>query len=268
MKNKGRFVAYDVDHDYFNSMTGMRYWVIGLLAADGSVNKKGNRICISQSGPHGKFIIELLKKELKFKGKINVYKNSYSIQFTSKKIANYLSRFNVVNKKTLKYNLPDKLANDPTQYRDFRDFFRGYFYGDGSIGIYDNGKGSTYLCCSVVGTEDFITRSRLYIPHKGSIRSIDRCTNLYELRWYGKSAIAFSSWLYSNKTLPKTYKYEIYKKGLNLKTRCKRYDEPKAVTIRLSKEGLTPDAIYKELLSKGYSYIKKSTIYNWRYKYV
>ena len=65
MTNPGCFKAkYSVEDDYFEELTSEGAWLIGFLAADGSVHK--NTLTFSQSGRKGLRLVEHIKKVLKY----------------------------------------------------------------------------------------------------------------------------------------------------------------------------------------------------------
>ena len=152
---------YSLNEGYFNEINDKQLWLIGLLAADGWI--KNNTLGISQSGQHGEKLINYIKDELKYGGVVytatTICELAFSIIITSHKFVDVLSKFNIVEKKSLIYELP-KLKNE----YELRDFIRGYIDGDGSVGVYDNGNGHEYLVISFVGTKNFINNASQKIP--------------------------------------------------------------------------------------------------------
>jgi hypothetical protein len=65
--NRGRFVAYGIDENFFDNLTQEGAWLLGLLAADGCVTDRG----IFQFGQtNNKEIVEYVKNILSFEGQI------------------------------------------------------------------------------------------------------------------------------------------------------------------------------------------------------
>lgn len=240
---------YSVNDNYFDEMSDEKYWLLGLLASDGCVDKLGH-ISISQSGKDGLELIEYIKSILEFNGNIYVYKNAYSIQFSSLKIKSILEQYNIVNKKTLRYKFPENV--------ELKSFVRGYFDGDGCIGIYNQGNSKNYLSAIIVGTKDFICELNDKLNEfNGKLRQIKRAKNLYEIRWYGKKGIKFLTWLYDNKNLYNSYKQIIFKNYM--KNYNPKYEILQQEAIRLFKEGHT----YKEIqnITKlSMNFLRKSKI--------
>lgn len=203
-KNVIRNSKYALYETYLDCEKAEKYWFLGLMAADGFIINK-NCFGISQSGVFGKELIEYLKKELKYGGPIysgsTVGENYYNLTITSNHIVNKLSEYNIVNKKSLIYDFPNINGDDK-----IRDFIRGYIDGDGSVGVYDNGNGYEYLVISFVGTKNFINNTSKKIPIGfSSVRELIG-ENCFEIRWYGKKAVKFCEWLYSNENLYNGYK--------------------------------------------------------------
>lgn len=210
-------MKYSINENFFDTIGPEQSWLLGLFAADGSVSKE-KYISISQSKSVGLKLIKHIKNILSYDGKIYTGNQkmgdkkyvSYSLWFSSPKIANIFKQFNIVNNKTLIYELPDTAM-------DFKNFLRGYFDGDGSVGIYGNGnkKGETkYLQASFVGTKNFISQCQDRIMSEGVISGNigkTKAKNLFSLTWNGKKAIQFLSWLWSDANLWTWYKQDIFK---------------------------------------------------------
>lgn len=214
------FIRYDININIFESDKQFKFWFIGMMGADGSI-KNDRHISISQSNKVGKDILEYIKKMLNFQGNITKSNNSNAINVTNTKIVSMLRVHGVVKNKTLVF----KPTNIKKKYA--KSFLRGYFEGDGSVGIYRNNKKIEYLCTSFVGTEEFISWSKEYLPIGYRLRHITRCKNLYEIRYNGKNAIRFLEWLYENDTLYKSYKYDIFKSYTGKDNRINKYRKSK-----------------------------------------
>ena len=185
------------DH-YLAEIGPEQAWFLGLVAADGNVSDDG-QFTISQSGNDGLRLIRYLAERLNFTGKIYAnetgYKTSYVISFRSKPLCADLALYGILPRKSLALEFSEAI---PKEYHT--EFLRGYVDGDGFVGICFLGK-VHYLCVSFVGTEKFTEAARTIIPIAGSRRRLTRATNCWEMRWYGKKAIAIGHWLWSNPTL-------------------------------------------------------------------
>jgi hypothetical protein len=250
---KIRRSKYSLNESYFDSIGEEQLWLIGLLAADGWV-VKDKYLALSQSGSHGNDMIKYVMNQLQYDGPIYEKSNSSSFQLTSKHIIDKLFNYNIVPNKSLIYELP-KLKN-------YRNFLRGYFEGDGSIGVYDNGRGYKNLVMSFVGTKEFIHEVVKILPNPpSSVREIKRVENCWEIRYYGKKAIKFGEWLFSNENLYKSKKYHIftnYKNNFN--PISEKYDKLRAKAKEMFNNGKPVMLISDELQ------VTFQTIYEWKKK--
>lgn len=100
-----------------------------------------------------------------------------------------------------------------------RHFIRGYFDGDGSMGIYVR-NGRVVDSCSVVGTKDFIETLSSFLPVKGYVRHNKRHDdNTNELIFSSKKARLVMLYLYKDATIYLERKYKIYK------DMCRRHEK-------------------------------------------
>ena len=124
---------YGVNDNYFDNESPNMAYILGFLAADGTVSRNGNRIKIGLSSVDRNFL-ELIKEELRVEKKIFDYQtnNGYlvsELEFNSQKIKQKLAEYNVVPGKTETFTFPTNLSK-----KYWIDFIRGYFDGDGSVG--------------------------------------------------------------------------------------------------------------------------------------
>lgn len=207
-KKTGRFESkYTFDKSILIDDSPMKYWMLGLLASDGNIRK--NTFSISQSGNRGSDIINYIKGKLNYTGVIYEYKTnsgkiSYGLTVSSKEVVNYLQRYNIIENKTNIFKFPDI----QTEY--INSFIRGYFEGDGSVGVYDNGSGIEYIQCSIFGTTDTIESIDSNITAKGNIQ--EKTEIFSEVRYNGHNAVDFFNQIYSNKNLYLGRKFSIFKK--------------------------------------------------------
>lgn len=123
---------YNINDTYFDKETPNMAYILGFLAADGSVSKKSNEIKIGLSAIDKDFL-QSIANELNSDRKVKEYisSNGFScceLHFTSKRIKNKLSEYNIVPQKTFSFKFPKKLKREY-----WIDFIRGYFDGDGCI---------------------------------------------------------------------------------------------------------------------------------------
>ena len=129
-----------VNDDYFLTENPNMAWLLGFIAADGSVSKDNNRIKIGLSSID-KEILEKIKEELNIESDILDYttNNGFPVselKWTSRKHKQSLRNYNITPNKSLTLQPPHKLDS---QYHI--DYVRGYFDGDGSISLIKNSNG-------------------------------------------------------------------------------------------------------------------------------
>lgn len=253
---------YNVDDDFFENESYEKYWLIGLLASDGSV--RHNQISLSQSGEHGRDMIEYVKRLLKadapmYKSKTTC-QDSFSIQISSEKIVRDLSFYNILENKTLTYKMP----YIPDQY--FASFIAGYVEGDGCITLInpDKNRKYKYLHTSFVGTEAFMRACYEKIPIRGKFKKHSQ-SSVYEIRYDGQKAVNFCDWIYQSNNLYHGRKYDIYLQGKSLfeNSRKERYKKIKASVLSDLRDGVEDIMKYSKTIK-----IPFQTIYSWKKKWI
>ena len=127
-QNQRKYKIYD---EFFDNLNPTNVYLIGFLAADGSIQKDGGiKIGLSTID---KSFLEQIKLLLNSNYPIRDYitKDGFSISefiFRSEKIKQKLSEFGIVNNKTKTFQFPYNL---PKEF--YIDFIRGYFDGDGTF---------------------------------------------------------------------------------------------------------------------------------------
>lgn len=247
----GKFIhKYTCNEKYFSkNMSNEKYWLLGLIAADGNVSK--NIFSISQSKSCGNELVNYIKNILNYTGKIYSYlpklsnEFTYKLQISSKQIVQDLEQFNIIENKTKIFSLSNNII-------DLKSFLRGYFEGDGSVGVYKNSNNVEFLIASFVGTNVFIEQLYNLIPIKISSK-IKKTETLYELRFNGEKAVNFLLWLYSDNNLYKSYKYHIFNNYINSdkyklkKIKKNRYNSIKITIFEKCKNGINPAQIVKDI---------------------
>ena len=224
--NIGKWVPFNTEFFDEEYMDETRYWLLGMLASDGSVNKNNNQIMISQSGESGKDIINYIKTIIDSEYEVcctdthlnGSYNKSYALRFSSKKVKDRLAEFNIIPNKTYSYTFPD---NIPDEF--LPSFICGYTEGDGLIGCYSVGGTKTFCKVILAGTEQFIKECSKRIPFKNVAK---KCKNsvILELILNGKNAIEFCDWIYSSdKVYKESKKYKNYIKCKEAFCQTSRY---------------------------------------------
>lgn len=124
---------YEVWDEFFEKLNPTNVYLMGFLAADGSIQKDGG-IKIGLSTIDRAFL-EKVRMILHSNYPIRDYltKDGFSVSefiFRSEKIKQKLAEYGIVNNKTKTFNFPYNL---PEEF--YIDFIRGYFDGDGTFCI-------------------------------------------------------------------------------------------------------------------------------------
>ena len=138
LSNKKR--ATHKKEDYFSIQNSNMAWLLGFLAADGSIRKNENEIKIGLS-IKDKEILEKIKKELELETPVKEYTNSQGyecckLQWTCEQHKKDLAKYNIIPEKTFVLKPPYELDKSL-----WIDYIRGYFDGDGSINLIPNSNG-------------------------------------------------------------------------------------------------------------------------------
>ena len=132
--------ALHKNKEYFSVQSPNMAWVIGFLAADGYVSKKGNEIGIGLSSTDRE-ILERIQKEIEIENSIHDFTSrqgfDYSeLTWTCKEHRDELKKYSIVPQKTFILKPPFELDK-----KYWLDYVRGYFDGDGSVNFIEtNGK--------------------------------------------------------------------------------------------------------------------------------
>lgn len=219
---------YSLNNKYFGSWTSKMAYILGFIYADGNIY--GNNLLTIGLKREDKEILEKIKLELGYDGdikdktvKLNKKDCETSIlSFRSKDIVESLRNLGISENKSLTINFP----NVPKEYE--LDFIRGYFDGDGCIGIqYPKSKRAETKTCQIrvrfcSGSENFIKSIRDTLVNYG-VKEVNITTrnnvNIFEI-------------CYSTKDSLKLYELFYNENCMFLKRKKDRFDE--AIKIRKS----------------------------------
>lgn len=197
---------YNLDDYFLKDLNPKSCWFLGLMASDGCIQKNKNTISIAQSGEYGLKIITYIKEMLKFEGNIinskTKSKDSYSISFRSNIMIKDLENFNITERKTQSFSIPDVILHN----EDYLKWFLwGYIDGDGSIGIYKNMLSISFVCNHIMFEQlknvHLLNKCHFY---KSNTKSVDN------ICIYGLKALEFGNNIFDNKDIYKSYKFEKY----------------------------------------------------------
>ncbi|MED5121600.1 LAGLIDADG family homing endonuclease [Priestia megaterium] len=208
------YIKRDFDREYFKKINTSEkaYW-LGFIYADGYVESSllGFRLKDKDLEHLNKF-----SRAIKFSGEAKIEEYQYKdsvyklsrLTLCGKGFVESLNNWGVIQNKTLVIKFP-KIQTELIAH-----FIRGYFDGDGSIGIYKDRGYNKVLFSIVSGNEDFINKIKEYFEEKGIGRlKVRKIHNAYELRCQSlNSIVSILDIIYkdSDDSIRLTRKYAIY----------------------------------------------------------
>lgn len=199
---------YFVNDLYFSKQSNNMAYLLGFYAADGCVYKDTNKIKLTLASVDKPFL-ETIRKELSSNYPIRDYetKEGYFCSefiFSSFQIKKDFANYNIIPLKTYNFKFPDKLKKEY-----YIDFIRGYFDGDGTVGM--TGKALRWQICSHEKNvlEKIINYfSELEIPKVSIQKELNR--NLYVIQYSTSSTKKIFDILYYENCLCLPRKFEKY----------------------------------------------------------
>jgi len=193
---------YHFNENYFKNMNSNVAYILGFLAADGSVASKSNCIKISLAEKDSE-LLEKFKKEFEYDGEVKHVTTNKGFDIATLEINSVaykedLKKYNIVPNKTFTFSIPDTIPNE-----FLIDFIRGYWDGDGTICTAGERAIRSSLCSARKETlEQILTfLEREYNIPKVSIQMAMRKNPLYYIQ-------------YSNNSTKKLFKAFYYKENL------------------------------------------------------
>jgi len=211
---------YYINEDFFDNINSQeKAYVLGIFYADGSNNIRKHKAYISLAEKD----VDIVKKirDLISPNKPLLYskrnpenikhQNRYMFYIDNKHMSEQLEKIGCITNKTFRLKFPKWLNKDL-----YNHFIRGYFDGDGHIGIYKTKTNKIQANFSIVSTEEFCTsiseifkeldiNSKLYCrfpESNNSIRDVRIGGNLQILR--------LLDWLYKDASIYMNRKYQKY----------------------------------------------------------
>lgn len=140
IKDKKIVYKYTFNADYFETInTPDKAYFLGLLAADGNVYKRDRNQAIIRLSlkSEDKYILDIMREyvgsnkplRIQTKNVNNILHYYYSLELVSDKMAEDLSKYNIVPRKTYDIVMPELPKHLQSHY------IRGYFDGDGSVTV-------------------------------------------------------------------------------------------------------------------------------------
>ena len=208
---------YKVNDTFLQKESPNKYYLLGLMAADGCVYDKPI-IQLGLSGENGKDLIEYIKSFLSCSYPIHLIKpkNSqiqYELWITSKKLHSDFVENGIVPRKTNVFKIPNYILQDEQK---LKYFIVGYIDGDGCVGLYHKyttkeGQGKT-LDISLVCSDNMAEQLKSSIYFKNASISKGK-GSVWQICFNGRKAIEFGKWLYEDmdESVFRSYKYKNYK---------------------------------------------------------
>ena len=253
-----RQTGYFVDDNYLDNIDNEdKAYFLGWLLSDGCVLNNSIHLKLNYKD---EYIIKEMFDKFSSGYKMGTYKNSKSMSLSSTKIICALKKLGCIENKTeVGFNLPD-ISKDL-----FRHFVRGYFDGDGSVGIRSARLNQMQVSiCSI--DNKFLTQLQeklnehnilsVIYKEKRSGKSLKRpegnyCTNNKDMFRLiiqtHKEKLKFYEFLYNDCTIKLIRKYDKYKKYyINTLLTLKKENSNKELVLNMFKEGKCEYAIHKE----------------------
>jgi hypothetical protein len=199
-----------VNHNFFREYNSYSCYWAGFILADGYIREdKRNTLCIKLSIRDIEHL-EKFKNLIEFEGEIEKNDIFCRISISSKKIIHDLSeKFSIRSRKTYIAYIEEKIP-----YEFLSHFIRGYLDGDGTL------CKTSCETLGFIGTKKTLESIREFIFQSGiRLRTKERpeitenkSSNIYNLSYYGKSAIKTCEILYkeSEEIIRLTRKFNIF----------------------------------------------------------
>lgn len=201
---------YYINDNFFSVENSDMAYILGFLAADGTVRKNGNEVKITLARKD-KELLEKFKIKLETNYPIvdTTTSKGYDIstfKFCSKQIKEDLSKYGIVPNKTFTFSFPTNLNKEY-----WIDFIRGYFDGDGTICTAGASALRFSLCSARKETLETIVNyfEELGIP-KVSIQVQQKINPLYYFQYSSNAVRQIYKFLYPLNCLCLKRKYDIY----------------------------------------------------------
>jgi intein-encoded DNA endonuclease-like protein len=219
---------YKIQENFFDTIdTEEKAYILGLFYADGSNNTRRYKAYIMLAEIDKDILVKIQKiispnKPLHYqkrRGGNASHQNRYMFYINNKHMSIQLEQLGCMTNKTYKLTFPWWL--DKTLYNHF---IRGYFDGDGHVGIY--GKNVNF---SIVGTKSFCSSLQEIFKKELGTNTVQYCrhperkNNIRDIRTSGTRQVEqLLDWLYKDATIFINRKYNKYQE---LKEKAKGIDE-------------------------------------------
>jgi hypothetical protein len=187
------------------------YW-LGFIYADGYVSSGDNTFELSLGLKDTNHLYKFAKF-MKYENNVKI--DSYRCRFyvCNKHFHQNFSKLGIFPRKSLVLKFPSKKI---IPKKLLNHFIRGYFDGDGNVGVYKikHGKkaGNLYYAVGVLGTEDMLTNIRNIIGLSKKLYEKKDCNTAVKILRFGKKkGLTMLDYMYKNASIYLDRKYEKYK---------------------------------------------------------
>lgn len=205
---------YHCNDNYFEEINTPEkaYW-LGALYADGNIHKHKSQSGTIRFSTKDKEWAEKFLECIEYEGSVlreyhkKFEKEIFKARVTSDKMYYDLIKHGCVPSKSKILKMPD-LHNDLIPH-----FVRGYFDGDGTVGIYKylTGKSTITLRSGICsGSEEFLTNILKYIPVKSKIIKKNSNKALWCFQFSVNDSLSFCKWMYKDASIYLNRKYKIF----------------------------------------------------------
>lgn len=212
-RDREKSCLYNVDETYFETIDTEEkaYW-LGFLMADGYIGKDSIELTLKESDYKH---IEKFKKSIKSTSiiKYREKQKAYRIIISSKKMINDLTNLGCMQNKSLILKYPKNIIPENLE----KHFIRGYFDGDGCLGLYVANKKDKIKQAqlSVLGTKDFIDNVEFILIKNCDLKKRNKYYmngKAYSIYYRGnRQCLRILDYLYRDSTIYLDRKYKIYK---------------------------------------------------------
>lgn len=216
IRNK-KYKKYDNNDNYFSTESSNMAYILGFIAADGTIRKKANSIKITLAKKDRELLDEI-KEEIGIEAPVKegVTNKGYdfaTLSWTSQKHKEDLAKYSIIPQKTFALKPPINLKK-----RYWIDYIRGYFDGDGSINYMQQGALRWQVCSATPEILEFIIdyfHEEYDIP-KVKVYKSNREENLYYFQYSTNATKKIFNFLYTPNSIFLKRKKDKYIEVLNL----------------------------------------------------
>lgn len=233
---------HSLNEDYFKRWTPEMAYILGFIAADGCINTKQN--ITKSGGKKNRNVLQIslqeddyehlvkIKDALEYSGEVSIYylsgkykgsgRKYASLHIHSKTLIDDIKETGIRERKSFDKEIPVSL---PSEFEI--DYFRGYFDGNGSVGVQypTNSKGKRTETCQIrvritSGSKVNLEQMQEMLVSYGLKRKkINKCgsNNAYDICYSTKESIILYDLMYSGNEMKLDRKYKDFTSYIQLR---------------------------------------------------